>query len=75
MRQRTDGTWTHATDDWDATWHWPVGARVVINGTQPGTVTKENSVSINVRLDDGRELQRVPKTHPDLTRAATKGVR
>ena len=59
-RQRLDGTWTYTSEAWDADWYWPVGTRVEVNlgrrGAvlwQPGEVTKQNTVSVRVVLDNG----------------------
>lgn len=54
-RVRADGTRTYTSPDWDARWYWPVGTRVRVGGDR-GIVTKQNAVSVRVRLEDGREL-------------------
>lgn len=57
-RQRADGTWTYSTPEWDAKWHWTVGTRVRLRGgSAEGVITKANSVTVNVRLDDGRTVR------------------
>jgi hypothetical protein len=57
-RQRGDGTWTYATEEWDDVWYWPIGTRVSFRG-EIGTVTKTNPVSVRIALDAGRVLERV----------------
>jgi len=57
------------TAEWDAQWRWNVGTRVTVNGL-PGTVTKQNPTTVNVLLDDGRTIKRVPMLHPALQRTA-----
>lgn len=60
MRARPDGTLTFTTPEWDAEWYWPVGTRVSIPARAVlGTVTKRNSVTVRVQLDDGRTLVNV----------------
>jgi hypothetical protein len=58
-RQRGDGTWTHATEEWDTKWYWPVGTRVFVRsrGLGWGTVTKQNSVTVVVTFDAGQVLR------------------
>jgi hypothetical protein len=64
QRQRADGTWTYATAEHDAKWYWPVGTSVLVRmrGTGrsivecPGVIIKENTVTVRVRLTDGREV-------------------
>jgi hypothetical protein len=63
-RQRPDGTWTFCTADWDQRWYWPVGTRVRVSG-QLGTVIKQNSVTVAVKIGD-RVYPRVPM--PGLVR-------
>lgn len=58
-RQRADGSWTNTSPDWDARWHWTAGTRVQV-GDAAGAVTRVNRVTVDVRLDDGRELPKVP---------------
>lgn len=59
QRQRADGTWTYTTEEWDATWYWPVGTRVRMRPNvgrglagATGTVVKKNPVSVRVQFDD-----------------------
>lgn len=68
-RQRADGTWTYNTEEYDTVVYWPIGTRVELQDGDRvragafkglrGIVTKQNAVSVSVRLDDGRELKQV----------------
>jgi hypothetical protein len=71
MRQRTDGTWTNTTPEWDQAWYWPVGTRVSVRpecfarsvrptADEVGTVTQANTVSVRVKWDSGRTTGLVP---------------
>lgn len=54
-RQRTDGTWTSATPEWDARWYWPAGTRVAVpttTGPATGVVLKQNATTVRIRFDD-----------------------
>ena len=53
----------HTTPEWRAKWRWPVGTRVEVptrQGQVLATVTKENSTTVHLIADDGREYCRVP---------------
>jgi hypothetical protein len=55
-RQRPDGTWTYASEEWDRKWYWPIGTRAEFRG-QAGTVIKRNAVSVWLRLDSGPTIR------------------
>jgi hypothetical protein len=70
QRQRTDGSWTYATEEHDAKWYWPVGTRIELQSAgrtrvsadlkgARGIVIKKNPVSVWLRLDSGETLKNV----------------
>lgn len=57
-RQRSDGSITWTSPEWDDRWYWPVGTRVEVQG-QPGSVAKTHQTTVDVQLDSGTRLRRV----------------